>query len=141
MRQGRQAGVRAIASLILFALAAACAGPADEAGEALPAGENAGTASETAAAGENGGAGDAPVSDDEVLVQPEWDALDRTRDTCGMAAMRQHIGKKVDALPAGTLPSTARILRPSDRVAMDYKADRLNVLTAPDGTILQFKCG
>ncbi len=140
MRRGIHSGVQASVALLLIALVAACAGPADPADDAPPTGTSvAGAGSEAAS---DGHANDrATVSDGEVLVQPEWDALGRTRDTCGMAGLRRHIGKTVSALPVGTLPADARILSPSDRVAMDYRAERLNVLTAPDGTILQFRCG
>lgn len=81
------------------------------------------------------------ASGGEARVQPEWDALDRTADTCGMAAVRGYVGERASEIPDSRLPEQVRVLAPTDRATMDYVPQRLNVLTDEGGTVIGFKCG
>ena len=78
---------------------------------------------------------------DEIIVKPEMDPLDRTGDTCGMAAFREYVGGPASEIPRDELPDTVRIVSPSNRVTMDYSPRRLNILTNEAGTIIALKCG
>lgn len=110
-----------LTAALIFALAA-CSAPAPE--TSAPAPETA-----PAAPGE------------EAMVQPEWDALDRVQDTCGMRVVRGFLGKLAEEIPADRLPEQVRILAPTDQATMDYVPQRLNVLTDEDGMVIGFKCG
>ncbi|MEO0466240.1 MAG: I78 family peptidase inhibitor [Pseudomonadota bacterium] len=78
---------------------------------------------------------------EETLVQPEWDALDRVQDSCGLAAVRGFLGQAAEDIPENRLPPVYRILAPTDQATMDYLPRRLNVLTDEAGDIIGFKCG
>ena len=125
--------IRLCAAAGAFALLAACGGTPDTGPDAVE-GENA-PAAETA-----GPAAD-PKVDDDTMVQPEWDALDRVEDTCGMSAVRGFLGKAAGDIPAPRLPEVFRILAPTDQATMDYLPRRLNILTDEAGTVIGFKCG
>ena len=78
---------------------------------------------------------------DEALVQPEWDALDRMQDSCGMNAVRGLLGRVAEEIPEDRLPPVFRVLAPTDQATMDYVPRRLNVLTDEEGMVIGFKCG
>ena len=82
-----------------------------------------------------------PQGGEEAMVQPEWDALDRVQDTCGMSAVRGFLGEAAGDIPAPRLPDVFRILAPTDQATMDYLPRRLNILTDEAGTVIGFKCG
>lgn len=90
-----------------------------------------------------GGAGvpTPPSASEDPIVKPEWDAIDRTNDTCGMAAFQKYLGEPASSIPEAELPERARILAPGTMATMDYWEGRLNILTTPEGTIIGFKCG
>ena len=78
---------------------------------------------------------------DDATVQPEWDALDRMQDTCGIRVVQGFLGQAASAIPVGRLPEQHRILAPTDQATMDYVPTRLNVLTDEEGMVIGFKCG
>ncbi|MCI4643332.1 MAG: I78 family peptidase inhibitor [Hyphomonadaceae bacterium] len=82
---------------------------------------------------------DAPA--DEAMVQPEWDALDRVQDTCGMGTVRGFLGRLASEIPEDRLPPRVRILAPNDQATLDFVPSRLNILTDENGTALALKCG
>lgn len=116
-----------------LALLAACGGTPDSGpdsveGETAPIAEPAEPAAD-------------PQGGEDAMVQPEWDALDRVEDTCGMSAVRGFLGKAAGDIPAPRLPPVFRILAPTDQATMDYLPRRLNILTDEVGTVIGFKCG
>ncbi len=79
--------------------------------------------------------------DDDAIVQPEMDPLDRMGDSCGMASFRQYLGTPASDIPEDDLSARARIVGPDTQVTMDYAPRRLNILTDETGTVIGFKCG
>ena len=74
-------------------------------------------------------------------VKPDLDPLDRVEDTCGLDALKPHLGKNALDIPPEIVPDTARIIGPDTNVTMDYVPTRLNILTNEDGVIIGLKCG
>lgn len=128
---------RYVLSATACAVLAACGGTPETGPDAEP------PAPESEAAAPAGGtqAGTDPATEGDMIVQPEWDALDRTTDSCGMAAVRGFLGEAASDIPEDRLPEEYRILAPSDQATMDYRPMRLNVLTNEEGTVIGFKCG
>ncbi|MCA8900758.1 MAG: hypothetical protein KDA53_05855 [Hyphomonas sp.] len=108
-------------------MVSACAAPAND----VPPESAPETAPETAA----------PVEEGDAAVKPEWDALDRVDDTCGIEALKPFLGTAAADLPDGTLKPVDRVLGPDSQATMDYVPERLNVLTNFDGVIIGLKCG
>ena len=129
----------AVCSAVLLA---ACGTPSETTDPEPPAGEL-DVAPDPAAPPVEGDAS-VPVEtgpDNEALVQPEWDALDRVQDSCGLAVVRGFLGRMAPDIPEDRLPEQFRILAPTDQATMDYVPRRLNVLTDEEGTVIGFKCG
>ncbi|MEZ5999026.1 MAG: I78 family peptidase inhibitor [Hyphomonas sp.] len=108
---------------VLACMAAACAAPAND----VP------PAAEPEAA--------APAGEGDKIVSPEWDALDRVEDSCGIEGLKPYLGKPAADLPDGLLKPRDRVLGPTSQATMDYSPERLNVLTNADGIIIGLKCG
>ena len=125
--------IRLCAAAGAFVLLAACGGTPDTGPETVE--------SETAPIAEPAEPTADSQNGEEAMVQPEWDALDRVQDTCGMAAVRDFLGKAAGDIPAPRLPEVFRILAPTDQATMDYLPRRLNILTDEVGTVIGFKCG
>jgi hypothetical protein len=62
-------------------------------------------------------------------------------DTCQMAAHQGLIGTDGAAINPASLPAGARVICQDCAVSLDYRADRLNVLLAPDGKVASMRCG
>lgn len=88
-------------------------------------------------------AAEAPELDADAgkRVSPSLDALDRVEDTCGLDALKPHLGKNIRDIPPESLPDNARILKPDTEVTLDYVPARLNILTNEDGRVIGLKCG
>jgi hypothetical protein len=54
---------------------------------------------------------------------------------------RQHDPALVARIAALANAATSRVVRPGERVTMDYRSDRLNVSLAGDGRIGKLTCG
>lgn len=93
--------------------------------------------------GETPPAAETPAGDVEAdkTVTPEWDAIDRVEETCGMDMLKPHLGRNILDVPPEIVPDTARILKPDSHVTMDYVPTRLNILTDEDGRVIGLKCG
>jgi hypothetical protein len=110
-----------LASLTACALAA-CAPPAKE------------TAGETPSPQESD-AGAVDAQDGPPVTTP-----DPVPGDCDAAAYQSLIGTNVAAV---TLPADLvhRIYKEGDAVTMDYRPDRLNIVTDENGVIIEVKCG
>lgn len=130
---------------ILLALASCGGSPnptQDASAPTAPVVDVAETDAPAADAGMDGEAAPAPeASGEENLAQPEWDALDRVTDSCGMAAIRPFMGQPASDIPEDRLPEQYRILAPGDQATLDYVPRRLNVLTNEDGIVISMRCG
>ena len=102
---------------------------------------NAPAPTETADAADPAPAPEAATEPVTGEVQPEWDALDRVQDTCGMSAVRGFLGQLASDIPEDRLPPRVRILAPGDPATLDFVPGRLNILTDENGTALALKCG
>ena len=58
-------------------------------------------------------------------------------DTCGASANRRFIGGDVSSM---TQPANARVIRPGDPVAEDFRIDRLNIILDANGVITAMEC-
>jgi hypothetical protein len=68
------------------------------------------------------------------------DASDGAPD-CPAAAYQVLVGQPIGEIHTGSLPSPRRIYGEGDMVTMDYRADRLNIVTGDDGRVVEVKCG
>lgn len=63
-------------------------------------------------------------------------------DACGASGMQDLVGQGAGALAAMTFDSaTTRFITEGDMITMDYSAQRLNIESAVNGTILRVFCG
>lgn len=64
---------------------------------------------------------------------------------CDAAAVQGLVGQPVAAVRADAQrrsgAATVRVYRTGDAVTMDFREDRLNIETAPDGRIVALRCG
>lgn len=74
----------------------------------------------------------------DIPVQPPTE--EAVADECGAAGYQALIGTNAAAV---TLPLELvhRIYQEGDPVTMDYRPDRLNIVTDADGVIIEVKCG
>lgn len=61
--------------------------------------------------------------------------------SCAAAAYQVLVGQPISEVHADSLPSPHRIYARGDMVTMDYRPERLNVVTGDDGTVVEVKCG
>lgn len=61
--------------------------------------------------------------------------------SCPAAAYQVLIGQPVGEIHTDSLPSPSRIYGRGDMVTMDYRPERLNIVTGDDGTVVEVKCG
>lgn len=75
----------------------------------------------------------APSSEEPAAEAP-------AADECRSADYQSFVGSNVAAI---TLPADLphRIYKEGDPITMDYRADRLNIVTDADGVIIEVKCG
>ncbi len=66
---------------------------------------------------------------------------DMAEDTCNANRFTDLVGKTASDLDLTTLPELHRILGPNDMATMDYRAERLNILTDEAGVIVDLECG
>jgi len=83
-------------------------------------------------------ANEAPAAEEPAVEEPTTAAP--AEDLCGAAGYQSLLGTNAAAvsLPAD-LPH--RILGPNDAATMDYRPDRLNIMTDESGVIIEVKCG
>lgn len=114
-----------LASIAAFAMAA-CA--PKEAAEEAPAAEQ--PSAEPAVVEPST---EEPAAETPAIEEPAADA-------CGAADHQSLIGSNVAAI---TLPVDLphRIYKQGDPVTMDYRPDRLNIMTDENGVIIEVKCG
>lgn len=123
-----------------FALAA-CSAPAPEP-SAGPATDSATTAPDTAgpeAGAASGSAGPVPAdaAEDTPPDQQARCTTDPVQSLVGQEADEALVAKAT-ALSRST---SVRVLKPGDAATMDYRGDRLNILTDEAGVVQSFNCG
>ena len=62
-------------------------------------------------------------------------------DACKSLQYLSLVGSRADAVPAGTFPEGARVIRPDTMVTRDYRPERLNVHVNQKGRIERIDCG
>ena len=60
---------------------------------------------------------------------------------CPAAAYQVLVGQSIGEIHTDSLPSPRRIYGRGDMITMDYRADRLNIVTGDDGVVIEVKCG
>jgi hypothetical protein len=60
---------------------------------------------------------------------------------CPAAAYQVLVGQPIGEIHTDSLPSPRRIYGRGDMITMDYRADRLNIVTGNDGRVVEVKCG
>ncbi len=60
---------------------------------------------------------------------------------CPAAAYQVLVGQPIGEIHTDSLPSPRRIYGQGDMVTMDYRPDRLNIVTSDDGVVIEVKCG
>ena len=60
---------------------------------------------------------------------------------CPAAAYQVLVGQPIGEIHTDSLPSPRRIYGRGDMVTMDYRPDRLNIVTSDDGRVVEVKCG
>ncbi|MGJ3233218.1 MAG: I78 family peptidase inhibitor [Oceanicaulis sp.] len=61
--------------------------------------------------------------------------------TCPAAAYQVLVGQSIGEVHTGSLPEPHRIYGEGDMVTMDYRLDRLNIVTGEGGVVVEVKCG
>lgn len=61
--------------------------------------------------------------------------------SCPSAAYQVLVGQPIGEIHTDSLPSPRRIYGQGDMVTMDYRPDRLNIVTGDDGVVIEVKCG
>jgi hypothetical protein len=117
--------------------------PAMEPVEAPPAEAMGATGGTDPAAGPDAEAfgGPVPTAPDESGA-----AFEDTRPGCDAAAVQSLIGEEatealVERARSQSGANSVRVLKPGDAATMDYRGDRLNILTDDGGTVQSFNCG
>jgi hypothetical protein len=80
------------------------------------------------------------TAEDEAVAKPDEQPHEQGEDLCNAAGNQSLIGANVAAV---TLPADLvhRIYKEGDAVTMDYRPDRLNIVTDDNGVIIEVKCG
>lgn len=60
---------------------------------------------------------------------------------CPAAAYQVLVGQPIGEIHTDSLPSPRRIYGRGDMITMDYRPDRLNIVTGDDGVVVEVKCG
>ena len=61
--------------------------------------------------------------------------------TCPAAAYQVLVGQQIGEIHTASLPDPHRIYGRGDMVTMDYRPDRLNIVTGDGGAVIEVKCG
>ncbi|MEQ8404279.1 MAG: I78 family peptidase inhibitor [Oceanicaulis sp.] len=61
--------------------------------------------------------------------------------SCAAAAYQVLVGQAIGEVHTASLPEPHRIYGRGDMVTMDYRPDRLNIVTGDDGVVVEVKCG
>lgn len=127
-----------LATGLALALAACSASSPDPQPEAGPV-AGSGAAAEAASADDAGPAGAEPA-----LIEAD-DPTDQ-QGACTSGPVQSLVGQQADeALVAEAMAlsgsTSVRVLKPGDAATMDYRADRLNILTDDQGVVQSFNCG
>ncbi|XBQ16013.1 MAG: I78 family peptidase inhibitor [Oceanicaulis sp.] len=111
---------RCLAAMVLAALLAGC--------QTLPPPAS-DVSGEPVIAGERGpDVGDGPMIEDGS-------------PSCPAAAYQVLVGQRIGEIHTESLPSPHRVYGRSDMITMDYRPERLNVVTGDDGAVIEVKCG
>lgn len=76
----------------------------------------------------------------DAIPRPPVDGID-TADACGAAKLSGFIGKPVKTPGVPAEGPGVRHIYPDTIITMDFRADRLDIELAKDGTILKARCG
>ncbi|NLW96639.1 MAG: hypothetical protein GXY30_07065 [Xanthomonadaceae bacterium] len=73
-------------------------------------------------------------------------AFEDPRPGCDAAAVQSLVGQEatqelVERARSRSGANSVRVLKPGDAATMDYRGDRLNILTDDAGTVQSFNCG
>jgi len=74
---------------------------------------------------------------------PDYPVVDRTGEgrECAAEQFQVLVGQRVSEVHTDSLPSPRRIYTHGDPVTMDYRPDRLNVVTDERGVVISVRCG
>lgn len=74
---------------------------------------------------------------------PDYPVVDRTGEgrECAAEQYQVLIGQRVSEVHTDSLPSPRRIYAHGDPVTMDYRPDRLNIVTDGRGVVISVRCG
>lgn len=68
---------------------------------------------------------------------PEFDDVPQ----CAAEAYQVLIGQRIGEVYTESLPVPHRIYSTTDMVTLDYRPERLNIVTSPEGEVVEVKCG
>jgi hypothetical protein len=60
---------------------------------------------------------------------------------CAAGAYQVLVGQRIGEVYTDSLPVPHRIYSTTDMITMDYRPERLNIVTSPDGEVVEVKCG
>ena len=86
------------------------------------------------------GAPDLPAAEARETPAPAEVAEPGDRG-CAARDHRALIGRPLDAIETASLPHPLRVYRAGNRVAGDYRPERLNLVLGPDGRVAKVRCG
>lgn len=90
-----------------------------------------------------------PVQDETANTDPEFtsgpffeetDPAD-TQIDCAADEYSRLIGQSIEEIHTDSLPRPRRIYSERDMVTLDYRPERLNIVTDVDGIVVNVKCG
>ncbi|MCP2670015.1 I78 family peptidase inhibitor [Maricaulaceae bacterium EIL42A08] len=92
----------------------------------------------------------ATVPADTPTQPAEPNVVDRTGEVerpapeapqCAAEAYQVLVGQRIGEVYTESLPVPHRIYSTTDMVTMDYRPERLNIVTSPEGEVVEVKCG
>ncbi|MBI1265383.1 MAG: peptidase inhibitor I78 [Alphaproteobacteria bacterium] len=79
----------------------------------------------------------------ETPAAREYPVIDNTGEAhvCAAEQYQVLVGQRVDDIHTESLPSPRRVYAQGDMVTMDYRPDRLNIVTDARGVVIEVRCG
>ncbi len=74
-------------------------------------------------------------------LAPNPPASPPTEEGCAANAYQHFVGQRIGEIHIESLPAPLRIYATTDMITMDYRMERMNIVTTPEGVVVEVKCG
>ena len=83
----------------------------------------------------------ATVKPDPVETPRGPETIPPVTEQCAADAYQHFVGQRIGEIHTDSLPTPLRIYSTTDMVTMDYRVERMNIVTTPEGVVIEVKCG